>query len=1094
MVDDPRIQSLLEEIMDSGRTPEDVCSACPELLPALRDELRRLRAFEGEVAAIFPKHGPGELEDARDTGVPEIPGYVVLSLLGRGGIGIVYRARDVTLDRDVAVKLLQDRYGCDSPVGRRFADEARITSQLQHPGIPPVHELGTLPNGRLFLAMKLINGKTLDQLLAARSDTSDGRGRFVAAFEQVCQAVGYAHAHDVIHRDLKPSNIMVGAFGEVQVMDWGLAKVLNERGRSLQVQDPDLDADPAARIRLARDAGQETQPRDLLGTPAFMPPEQAIGAVDQIDARSDVYSLGGILCAVLTGKPPYVARSSEAARQLAAQGKLDDARARLAACGAEPELVALCLRCLAPAPHDRPRDAGEVAGAVAALREAAEERARRAELDRVRAAEQGKRRRMLLAASAALVVVLLAGLSVSLWQTKRVEQERDDKELALTGEQKARELTMAALRDLTDDVVEYQLARGPQMSDENREFLRKIIKHFESFADFTANDAASRAIRAEGHSRVGIMRYRLGELDDAETAYSTAVDLQTQLAADFPTNPEFRQALAASHNGLGLLLRDTGRIKAAEAEHRAAVDLLEQLAEDFPARSEFRGELARSQNGLGGLLRSTGRLEEAEAAYGAARDLQKQLAADFPTHPEFREELATSYNNLGVLLSDTGRLKEAEAAYGAAVDLQEQLAAEFPARPELRQVLARSQNNLGILFRDTGRAREAEEAQRAALATRKQLADEFPTRLELRQELAMNHFNLGSLLGDTGRQEEAEAAYGAALDLQKQLAADFPTQPDVRQDLARTHCNLGMVFRATGRLAEAEEAYGAALDLQKQLAADFPTQPEFRQDLARSHNSLGSVLGNTGRLKEAEAAFRASLDLQEQLVADFPARPEFRQALARSHSNLGVLFGGTERPKEAEEAYVAAFVIRKQLAAEFPDQPDLQNELAGTAVSLALICNEREDFRAAKAYLEEARPHHEAALKANPQHQPYRQLYRDSLGALACANAGLLDRESAVQVAETICNLGWDPPGNAYDAARVLARCIPVAAQRDSLNAAEREEAATFFGDAAMRQLRDAVSKGFKDVAYLKEDTDLAPLLQRGDCRELVAELEGQGK
>ena len=179
--------------------------------------------------------------------------------------------------------------------------------------------------------------------------------------------------------------------------------------------------------------------------------------------------------------------------------------------------MALCLRCLAPEPDDRPRDAGEVAAAVAALRAAAEERARRAELDRVRVAEQGKRRRVLLAASVAIVVVLLAGLSVSLWQTWRAEQERDDKDKALAAEQKARELTMAALRDLTDDVVENELARGTQLTEENKEFLRKIIKHFESFAVVTANDAASRAIRAEGHARVGLMRHRLGEQHDAET-------------------------------------------------------------------------------------------------------------------------------------------------------------------------------------------------------------------------------------------------------------------------------------------------------------------------------------------------------------------------------------------------------------------------------------------------------------------------------------------------------------------------------------------------------------------------------------------------
>src|SRR5262245_48094484 len=150
-----------------------------------------------------------------------------------------------------------------------------------------------------------------------------------------------------------------------------------------------------------------------------MPPEQAIAAVDRIDARSDVFSLGGILCAVLTGQPPYVADTAEAIRQLAALARLGDAYTRLSVCGADPELVALCVKCLTPEPDGRLRDAGEVAAALAALRAAAEERARQAEFDRVRVAEQGKRRRVLLAASGAVAVVLLTGLGISLWQMIR---------------------------------------------------------------------------------------------------------------------------------------------------------------------------------------------------------------------------------------------------------------------------------------------------------------------------------------------------------------------------------------------------------------------------------------------------------------------------------------------------------------------------------------------------------------------------------------------------------------------------------------------------------------------------------------------------
>src|SRR5260370_32529735 len=173
--------------------------------------------------------GPGGADVGETRAAPASPpGYELLDEIGRGGMGVVYRARDTALDRDVAVKLLSQRYPPDSFPAQRFLSEARITGQLQHPGIPAVHQVGTVADGRPCLAMKLIKGSTLEALLKQRTDPAGDRGRLLAIFEAVCQAVGYAHAHPVLHRDLKPANVMVGAFGEVQVMDWGLAKVLGE--------------------------------------------------------------------------------------------------------------------------------------------------------------------------------------------------------------------------------------------------------------------------------------------------------------------------------------------------------------------------------------------------------------------------------------------------------------------------------------------------------------------------------------------------------------------------------------------------------------------------------------------------------------------------------------------------------------------------------------------------------------------------------------------------------------------------------------------------------------------------------------------------
>jgi hypothetical protein len=461
MAGNPQVLGLLEEILDSGKTPEEVCRDCPELLPEVRQRWQQFCLIDAQVRTLLPGLGthPGAhtITSVLPSGdLPRVPGYEVQGVLGYGGMGVVYRATDSTLGREVAVKVLLDRLAPDSGTAQRFADEARITAQLQHPGIPPVHDLGTLGDGRPFLAMKLIKGQTLDALLASRPEPSVERGRFVAVFEQLCQAMAFAHAHGVIHRDLKPGNVMVGRFGEVQVMDWGLAKVLGARPGDRT--DPE-ETTTATAVRSLRESDDLfTLAGSVLGTPAFMAPEQAAGAVATIDRRSDVFGLGAVLAVVLTGRPPFEADTSEATRVKAARGDVGECFARLGACGADLDLVALCLRCLAPRPEDRPADAGAVAKAVAALRAAAEERARKAELERVqaegearealtRAAEQRQRRRLLLAASGVIALVLLAGLSASLWQMRRAMQALAAEQQARQDETRARQQAFAALRE-----------------------------------------------------------------------------------------------------------------------------------------------------------------------------------------------------------------------------------------------------------------------------------------------------------------------------------------------------------------------------------------------------------------------------------------------------------------------------------------------------------------------------------------------------------------------------------------------------------------------------------------------------------------------
>ncbi|HJZ55205.1 MAG TPA: tetratricopeptide repeat protein, partial [Gemmataceae bacterium] len=337
---------------------------------------------------------------------------------------------------------------------RRFVEEGRITGQLQHPGIPPIHEIGVLADGRPFLVMKLIKGDTLADLLAKGGD----RGRWVAIFEQVCQAVGYAHSNGVIHRDLKPGNIMVGKYGEVQVMDWGLAKVLAGSGREPLERRPAESEAPATEIRSLREPDSATVAGSVLGTPSFMPPEQAGGEIEKVDERSDVFGLGAVLCQILTGEPPYVGKDPDALRLMAIRGKVEDAYARLDACGADAELVALCKRCLSAEPGERPRNAGEVAQAVANMRVAAEERARRAEREtavaEARSEEQRRRRRWQLAAAGVAGLLLLGGGAVAWWQD-RLATER-------TAERRAEEIRRQVEDDRREETERQRLARNAQ--------------------------------------------------------------------------------------------------------------------------------------------------------------------------------------------------------------------------------------------------------------------------------------------------------------------------------------------------------------------------------------------------------------------------------------------------------------------------------------------------------------------------------------------------------------------------------------------------------------------------------------------------------
>ena len=312
--------------------------------------------------------------------------YVVGGVIGRGGMGVVHEGWDVQLMRETAVKVLLHEHKGKPEVVRRFLDEARITGRLQHPGVVAIHELGWSPDERPYFVMRMVRGQTLAQILQRRANPSADLTLLLTIFLQVCQAVAYAHSQGIIHRDLKPSNIMVGLFGVVKVMDWGLAKVLGEADTletspAVKPAEPPADGVGGQATTAPDPVSTRTLMGTVFGTPAYLSPEQARGEIDRVDQRADVFGLGSILCEILTGLPTYTGADGREVYAKAAHASTAEVIARLNTCPAPLDPVTLAKWCLAAEPADRPADASTVVEVMTAHLRSDQ---RRAEQDLVR--------------------------------------------------------------------------------------------------------------------------------------------------------------------------------------------------------------------------------------------------------------------------------------------------------------------------------------------------------------------------------------------------------------------------------------------------------------------------------------------------------------------------------------------------------------------------------------------------------------------------------------------------------------------------------------------------------------------------------------
>ncbi len=352
----------------------DLSKAVPDAVRLLRDrgEPASITAVLGtlgvSMAPTLAQGNSGEPGHSLEGEPVSLGRFQLLSEMGRGGMGRVLEAKDPEIRRSVAVKLVIDPSAVSEAQLARFVAEAQITGQLQHPNIVPVHEMGLSEGGQLYFVMKKVEGRSMRQVLVALRKGDEAttaewtRTKLLHAFIQVCNAVAYAHDRGVLHRDLKPANIMLGPFGEVLLMDWGVARLM---GDATEV----VDREPIERVTVAK-----TLDGAAIGTPGYMSPEQAQGNLHQLDGRSDLWSLGTILYELLTLKSAYEASNVYALMFAAMSGPPEAPQTRAPGRNIPREISEVCLRAMASERQDRFATASELAGEVEAFLEGSKRR------------------------------------------------------------------------------------------------------------------------------------------------------------------------------------------------------------------------------------------------------------------------------------------------------------------------------------------------------------------------------------------------------------------------------------------------------------------------------------------------------------------------------------------------------------------------------------------------------------------------------------------------------------------------------------------------------------------------------------------------
>ncbi len=774
---------------------------------------------------------PDEPKTQSRSRFPRVDGYELLGELGRGGMGVVYKAREISLNRVVALKMILSGDHAEPHLLARFRSEAEAVARLQHPNIVQIYHVGDA-QGLPYFSLEFVDGGSLEDQIAAKPQPPRRAAEMV---EALARAVAYAHEHGVIHRDLKPANVLL------HKEEGGRTETAPRRGPSF-IPPPSSFVPKITDFGLAKQVDEKEGGRTIagtvMGTPNYMAPEQAMG--DPVGPSADQYALGAILYEMLTGRPPFMgATPLDTMRQVVAQDPVPPARLQPKL---PRDLDTICLKALHKDPRRRYASAEALAGDLRRFL-AGEPILARPTTVWERGVKWARRR----PAAAALVLVSLVAIFVvvigGIVYNARLRDARDRAE-------KNFERAFLAVEQMLTEVAEDQLAYEPGFEEKRRNLLERALRFYEEFLRERADDPKVRFEAARAYRRVGDISRNLGRHERAQEGYRQAIALFSDLAAQTGDYHNHRYHMADAYNWLGESLRIAGRPPDAEKAYTEALLIVQQLMSELQ-KGSYQFVQGRAQFNLGILYKDTSRPKEAEEAFNLAIATFRRLYDAAPEHPDYRHELARAHLNLGPVLRLGRRYDEAEKTYQRAIELLAGLTDQFPNKFDYRHELGIVHNNLGNVHRLQNRLDDAERSHEQAIALFEKLAIDSPRVPEYRNELANSYNSLGAVLYHARGPEAALEPWQKARERFEKLVLEFPDVTDYKHRLGMTLGNIGWLHLEQKRWKEAVSFLQFARQHESAALQANPANSEYRTLLIQQTNHLLDALLESGRHADA---------------------------------------------------------------------------------------------------------------------------------------------------------------------------------------------------------------------------------------------------